>query len=207
VRELRQHSAFVMVTHSMTDVARFCERAIVMNKGDMIFVGPPEEAIKIYESIETSRPIKAEPVRVIPDEVDNSELLSDFAAEWVGASGGALLCASGAQARLRVSFNLKYAPRHLVVGVPLYDQAGHVVTGFSTEVGGRDLSFSEGRHHLELTIPRLPLNPGTYRAAIGIVDGHEFIYMRMIDNVRVTAHEALYWGVFTTDYSWKKNRE
>jgi len=136
--------------------------------------------------------------------VENAELISDFTAALAGASSGALLCTSGSEAKLNISFNLKYAPRHLVVGVPLYDQAGNVVTGFSTEIGGRDLKFSEGLHHLELTIPRVPLNPGTYRAAIGIVDGHEFIYMRMVGDIRVAAREPLYWGVFTTDYSWKK---
>jgi len=204
VRDLRQHSAFVMVTHSMTDVVRFCERAIVMNRGEMIFIGQPEEAIKIYESIEAARPIASGPVRVIPDDVENSELISDFSAAWAGASGETLLCTSGSQARLHISFSLKYAPRRLVVGVPLYDQAGNVVTGFSTEIGGRDLNFSAGVHHLELTIPNLPLNPGTYRAAIGIVDGQEFVYMRMIGDIRITAREPLYWGLFTTQYSWKK---
>lgn len=37
------HMTLIMVSHSMTDVARLCERVLVMNKGELVMDGTPAE--------------------------------------------------------------------------------------------------------------------------------------------------------------------
>lgn len=42
----------VLVSHSMEDVARYVERIIVMNKGNKLYDGTPEEVFKNYKELE-----------------------------------------------------------------------------------------------------------------------------------------------------------
>jgi lipopolysaccharide transport system ATP-binding protein len=41
----------VLVSHSMGDIQRFCERVILLDKGRVVKEGKPDEVIKVYEEI------------------------------------------------------------------------------------------------------------------------------------------------------------
>ena len=51
---MRQAHGVVIASHSMTTIADFCSRAIVMSAGEAVFEGPSREAIKFYT--ETKEP-------------------------------------------------------------------------------------------------------------------------------------------------------
>jgi ABC-type polysaccharide/polyol phosphate transport system ATPase subunit len=44
--------AVVLVSHSMADVEQFCDRAVVLDHGEVCFVGPASEAVRRYYLIE-----------------------------------------------------------------------------------------------------------------------------------------------------------
>jgi len=50
IREIRERVAFVLVSHSMANITRFCNRAIVLRKGRAVFIGAPDEAVAFYLS-------------------------------------------------------------------------------------------------------------------------------------------------------------
>ncbi len=58
IREMRSRSAFVFVSHSMNDIERFCDRAIVLHNGRLHFEGEPRQAIEIYEALDNSTSAK-----------------------------------------------------------------------------------------------------------------------------------------------------
>jgi ABC-type polysaccharide/polyol phosphate transport system ATPase subunit len=39
----------VMVTHSLGNIEKYCDRAIYLKKGKMEFMGDPKEAIRLYQ--------------------------------------------------------------------------------------------------------------------------------------------------------------
>lgn len=46
-----QGKTILVATHSLTTLPNLCDRAILIHKGKMIFVGTPDEAIKKYQEI------------------------------------------------------------------------------------------------------------------------------------------------------------
>ena len=49
LEELRNAgSAILLVTHSMSDIEQYCQRALLLNKGECQFIGPADEATKHY---------------------------------------------------------------------------------------------------------------------------------------------------------------
>lgn len=51
LRDFRERGkTILLVTHSQSDVLELCDRAIVMDQGNMMFDGNPEEALEMYKS-------------------------------------------------------------------------------------------------------------------------------------------------------------
>jgi hypothetical protein len=204
IREMRARSAFVLVSHSMGDIARFCNRVIVMHKGRAAFTGPPKDAIAFYQTLDAAsepRPKSRRPV--IANTVDRPEFLDSLQFSWIGADGspnGAIL--EGRPFGAKVSFLLKYAPQNLVVGLPVYDQDGEVITGFATDVDGAKISAGAfDRVDVVFKAPYATLNPNRYRAAIGITDGTEFLHMKELPDLVILPAGRKSWGVASVPFS------
>ena len=48
-----KHMTIILVSHSMEDVARYADRLLVMNRGEKLFDGPPNEVFSHYKELET----------------------------------------------------------------------------------------------------------------------------------------------------------
>lgn len=210
VREMRARSAFVMVSHSMADVSRFCDRAIVLHKGQVAFAGEPDAAIAFYRTLEPS----AEPSTItarapLPGTVSRPDMVENVVFEWTGLSGPEHVEAMEDRPfGMRVSFTLRYTPRNLIVGVPLYDADGAVITGFATDAHGVTLPGQAGqRITVEMNAPNIVLTPGRYLAAIGITDGAEFLYMEHLPDLIVRSNGRKTWGSASIPCAWRYSVE
>ena len=206
IREMRDRSAFVFVSHSMGDISRFCNRVLVMHKGCSVFAGPPKDAIAYYQKLErgpTASPASRK--RLIPETVNRPDLLDDFEFSWIGADGkpgGAII--EGRPFGARISFRLHFSPHNLVVGLPIYDLDGEVIVGFSTDAeGGKLVASAADKIGVEFAIADATLNPKRYRAAIGITDGTEFLHMIELPDLVVSPTGRKSWGAISIPFSCK----
>lgn len=206
IRAMREETAFVLVSHSMGDIKLFCDSAIVLRKGEIAFQGPPVEAIEFYENMQQPEHGAASPqdLSVVGPQFENSDQISDVEHWWCGEDGSPITeVISGAPLHLRARFRLAYAPRDLIVGVPVWKESGECVTGFSTEISPLKIDVIPGELiELQLSIPSLPLNPGRYLSNFGVTDGLEFLYRRRNTDLIVKPRTTRYWGSLTIDHSW-----
>jgi lipopolysaccharide transport system ATP-binding protein len=55
LEELRSSgAAIILVSHSMPDIEQYCDRAILLDRGNSVFVGPAKEAVRHYYILEQS---------------------------------------------------------------------------------------------------------------------------------------------------------
>jgi ABC-type polysaccharide/polyol phosphate transport system ATPase subunit len=205
IRQMRDQSAFVFVSHSMGDVSRFCDRVIVLHKGRAVFAGAANEAIAFYRSLDRdSSPAEPGSKPVMPEPIIRPDVVDDLSFKWLGTCGkDNSEFAEGDPIRLRVSFTVRYKPHNLIVGVPIYDLDGNVISGFATDAIGVVLNVDAGdRVELEMTASSA-FNSGRYRAGIGITDGTEFLNMHELSNLVVRADGRKTWGTVTLPYQWK----
>lgn len=203
VRELREKSAFVLVSHSMADISRFCDRVILMHEGQAIFEGEPDQAIARYEALEFKEKPSSEHLNsVIPAEVVRPDIISDLEVRWLDVNGKTSdQFVEGDSAKISVSFRVAYSPKHLVVGIPVYTMGGDVLTGFATDALGQSVEANAGdRVSVEFEIGDLVLTPGRYRTAIGITDGPEFLHMSELAEIAITPIGRKTWGVAAIPY-------
>jgi len=55
MNEMKSNAAIVFVTHSMEIAVQFCDRLMLMDRGECLFLGAPEEAIRLYYQVETEK--------------------------------------------------------------------------------------------------------------------------------------------------------
>lgn len=62
LEELRsKNTAIILVTHNLPAVQEYCDRGIILDKGNMLFNGSAQEAVKRYTLLPSSKPEVAEP--------------------------------------------------------------------------------------------------------------------------------------------------
>ncbi|MBD3649072.1 MAG: ABC transporter ATP-binding protein, partial [Pseudomonadales bacterium] len=205
LRELRERCCFVLVSHSMADVKRFCSRVIVLQKGRIVFEGLPDDAVEFYENMDEEEQTPGKRMEsILKPWVHNSDALTELEHYWCDEKGNRIEeIGTGETLYFRASFKLAYKPRHLIMGIPVWTENGQYVTGFSTEVADDRFDVNPGeRVTFLLEVPNLALNPGTYLSNFGVTDGPEFQVRADNPTFSVRSDSRPYWGVVSLPHKW-----
>jgi ABC-type polysaccharide/polyol phosphate transport system ATPase subunit len=134
------------------------------------------------------------------------EAVTEVTHRWLTESGAPAHTLSGADSvTLRIEFTARRRLRRLVVGVPVWSEEGVFITAFGTHARSITRDLEPGHHVIELRIPAIRLNRGTYYPVVAILDQHEFIYRWPTTPLVVTlGAEVLTWGLVTLDYHWEQ---
>ncbi len=208
MRELRERSAFVMVSHSMTDITRFCDKTIVLHRGQVAFKGESGKAVEYYLSEIEKNPepaSKSSLAKVTGPIFENSNAISDVRAYWSDPSGNELTeIRQGSELFFNANFICSIATRNLIIGIPVWSQDGTYVTGFSTDQDFGAIKSNEGgRISIRLVVPSLHFNAGVYHSNFAIVDGSEFLWRKPNNPLTVLPKVNPQWGAVTIPNRWE----
>lgn len=214
VRALRERCAFVFASHSMTDIARFCNEAIVLDKGRVDFKGEPEAAIRHYQSkrprtyLEPAHPEGT--ADKLGDRFNDEADLTDLRYAYVASSGVETSAFHWNEPiRLKVEFRLHRPVSRLNIGVPLWrDGEETMLCALSTEQNEFSIAPDEdGKCAVEVEFGRGVLAPGAYQAVLAIVDGPKFLYRQPIKDFTVERERApRTWGQFVIPHAWSEQK-
>ena len=212
MREMREHAAFVLVSHSMHNIRIFSDKVMVLNKGKMIFIGEPEEAIKVYESnvLKKQSNKSKSKSHILDPQFHNKKLIENIEHHWCNKDGKFITDINTDETLyLEVSFVAKYKIKHLRIGVPVWTEAGEYVTGFSTELHDEKFDVKPNeKFSIMLKVPNLNFNPGNYFANCGVTDGLEFLYRGEINELKFPQVKKIRFGeLFQLRIHGKKWRE
>lgn len=168
----------ILVTHNLGQVADLCDRAVLLNRGVMVFDGAPREAISVFRDYLEGR---------------RTEQTFDGRQEEVGSVGQVSAEVvqseiSSSSQDLEVHTELWYSQKvddwELVVQVDTpYGQAVYV----SSSGTGGELSPLMGNRKVKTVIRDIKLGPGDYFVSVFVLDG---VGRHIIDAVHVTSFEV-----------------
>lgn len=210
VRQMRTRSAFVFVSHSMGDVTRFCDRVIVMHKGHQYFEGQPEDAIEVYESLDSGTPVGDIEQRLVADMGPifvNEETVSDVEHFWCDLNGNPISEVKFDQSfAMRIRFKSEIDMRHLILGVPVWAENRHYTTGLSTQINSDRFDVSAGEEvDIILVVEGGYINPGTLKSMLAIMDGPEFIFRKSNPDLTILKSKHPTWGAITIPHKWQRH--
>ena len=212
IREMRAKSAFVLVSHSMHDIERFCDRVIVMHKGKPYFEGVPKAAIEVYESLSSDAPALEMPqqlARSMGPTYENTDAVENVEYYWSDLDGVPVERIDFNQpVKLNLSFKSLINTRSLVVGVPIWNANAQFVTGLSTQITSDVYAVDAGETlKLSVEVDGGFLNPGVLKSMIAIMDGPEHIYRRINNDLVISAAQHPTWGAVTVPHKWVRTND
>lgn len=207
IREIRERTAFVLVSHSMSHIKLFCTKVAVLNKGQIAFLGAPEEAIEVYENLQfpTVESKAEKQAAILNPQFHNAETITELEHFWCSANGKPIDTAkTGESLYFKLKFKLNYAPKNLILGIPVWTESGVQVTGFTTPREGKGLDVKANQTvELMLNVPNLAFNAGNYVSNIAIHDGLEFLYRGMNPPLNVDKGKKETWGIVNLPHKWE----
>ncbi len=208
IRELREKSAFVLVSHSMNDIKNFCNHAICLDKGQIIASGDPKDVINCYEEMQVPKFVDtdAKKTEILKPQFHNNDAIKEIEHYWCDADGKAITeIHPEDDLYFKVIVKVKHAPRNLILGVPVWREDGVYVTGFSTETQNTKLhAEAMAVNTFLLKIPSIGFNPGIYMSNFGMVDGLEFLYRGENPRLTVLSNDKKSWGMISLPHKWHK---
>nr|WP_246423157.1 ABC transporter ATP-binding protein [Roseospira visakhapatnamensis] len=215
---VRERAAILLVSHNLAEVARFCDRVVVLDRGRVAFDGATETGLSVYrtlaEGADASSPAGTPSSLAGPAADGPPAFLRPFHRDaarvgpldltWTDGSGAAVDTRPfGAPLGLRLRAPLRAPARALFVGVPLYAADGTRVSGLASDLTDAPLSADAGQTvTVRLTLPAPRLNPGLWHGVAVLHDGPGTLARQPLPPLRVTGGPSRHWGHWTPEARW-----
>jgi lipopolysaccharide transport system ATP-binding protein len=160
----------VFVSHNMSSVERVCDRAVLLDQGQMVANGPTQEVVKVYLG-------QVIPKESTEDEILSGELTTPKYFKWALSSDEALgpyTVVSGASCELTFRLAVPEPIDDAFFGIAVFTAENVLATAVSSyDVDGRTHLVEPGIHDVTFTLPTLPLGSGTYFPRVSLVKLNE----------------------------------
>jgi len=219
INELRQRSTVILVSHNMRNILMLCSKTIVMDRGQVAFMGDTKDAISSYLDIsktnQSGMPKKSLaleeeiPYPIIKSGIygetfHNKDKVTDVQYRWSDNSGNNQHSFKhGGKFSIEFSFKLLVKPDNLIIGIPIWSNDGYMITGITTDMASLDIVYSkDGIVQGKLNIDPIIFNPGKYSFSLNIKKANEF-YFRKPGNQFVIESIPMSYGCVTPLHNWE----
>lgn len=175
----RRGKTFILVTHDLTAVEKFCTQAMLLREGKMVAVGASQKAIDFYRGQVSSK----EEQTLSEETTKLAEVTSNrWGTREVEIVGVSLIDAQGMERRrfntgesltLRMPFRAKGHIEDPVFGFAIHRSDGVHVAGTNTAMEGLRVPSIQGEGQAECILKTIPLNPGSYLLSVAVHDRDE----------------------------------
>jgi len=178
--------SIIFVSHDMNMVKVLCDRAILLNKGEIIDEGLPEKVVNSYNFLLAK--INDLEDKIVIENKESSYGTQEVIIENVSIKGqesGGDIISSGEKALIEIMIKSNINIENATVGILIRDRFGQDIFGTNTEILNKKISLEEGETYK--VVFELPLNiaPGKYTLTVAVHDGkiHSDRCYHWIDNV------------------------
>ena len=152
----------ILVTHGLEMVRELCDRAIMLERGEVIVDGKPYEAIRTFRERHAADVDLDDPDRGDGRIVVAETVITD------GAGNRKDRFEPGEDFGVEIVIEAREPIDDPVVGIAIYNHLDLLVYGTNTELRGIDLGAVDGRRRVSFTFLALPMIEGQYFVTTGI---------------------------------------
>jgi lipopolysaccharide transport system ATP-binding protein len=147
----------LFVSHNLTSVASLCSQACFLERGRVRTTGPVDEVIEHY--VASTRRESIVPLAERSDREGTGKLRF---LEMSAQSADGAPPVVGSDLEIAVRYTTNEAVRNVMVGVAAYGVMGEPLFVCSSRLTGQEWDVIPQEGTFRLTVPRLPLAPGSY---------------------------------------------
>jgi ABC-2 type transport system ATP-binding protein len=170
----REGRTIVFVTHDVERVRQVCKRAVVLEEGAIVAMGPAGEAIRtfrehLYATEDPGQPAAAGDT-LSPSGRRNLQVRISSVKIDYPASPGRHHLQPGEPLTISIRYEAVERVDGPVVGIAVYDPLGRDLFGTNTDILGVPLGEVQGAGEVVFSFESVPLLDGTYPVTVGITD-------------------------------------
>jgi ABC-2 type transport system ATP-binding protein len=161
----------VIVSHALDQIAELCDRAVVLEHGNLRVDGNPVDALRYlradFEVIRAADRVKEREVELaqsdVPARVTNVELLRDNGDPTEVLTPGDPL-------RVRITVTAENLPDDWILGIGIASNLGATVFSTHTRLLGTPMPALQGERRFDIRLPEVWLGEGSYGVHATIFD-------------------------------------
>lgn len=185
----------VFVTHAADLVRQICDKAAVLDHGNLVAWGTPSEAVRVFREHMLTGGHADEG----DAETEHGRELRIRSVVLEYPEDGRPYVRNGEPITIRIAYEALRPVEDAVFAVALHGNDGHVVWGQNTWGLGHGLPTLEGPGEVSFTISAVSLLEGTYPLTVGVHSRHGgsvFDWWEQHDHLDVLNHDGNFaWGV------------
>lgn len=192
-----QKQTIILVTHDMSNVERFCDRVLIVDKGSTTKLVDAAEAVATYNRLNYSA--KKTDVSGHPNN-SNIHLNKIELFDQAGKKQKIFNHGQPITLRIHVDGTAEVCEEKIIIGLAFYDSDDVNISGPNSH----NIPFKVQDGVIDYTINRLPFAVGEYRIAMGIFDEYMKENYDFLDNAGtffVNSEQTIH-GKVTIDASW-----
>lgn len=170
----RKKKTIILVTHSMGDVRKFCNKAMLIQDGVIAKYGLPDDVANAYSEyfLEQQQKVVQKDNEAVRPEQGNGIKLVDVKA-MVGKEETQLLNINE-DFDLDITFDCSRDIKRGIFAINLIDQQGRVALATSNKINGDQETFTKGKHRMLFSIENV-LASGDYHVNIAAASGDDLL--------------------------------
>jgi len=172
----KEGRTIVFITHDMTAVQRFCDKVLILDKGNILTITDPRDASSIYETM-NSEPAKPVSKAQQPARRGNGvAIIEDVYINGASKDNGIIIKQGE---NLSIDFKIHTtSSRPLIVGLAFHD-------AFGVELAGPNSRgvFMTTESFVSYSVANLPFNLGEYTITAALVDAETEEEMDHVQNI------------------------
>ena len=157
IKQFQQEGrTMILVSHGIEMVRQLCDRVIMLEKGEVMADGKPQETLRAYRE-------RYEPqVQDQPDVRGNGQLMIDRGVITDGRGAHRDRFAPGDRLGMELEIEAAEPVDDPVVGVAIYNHLDQLVYGTNTALRNVDLGRVQGRRRIRIDFGPIPMVEGQY---------------------------------------------
>ncbi len=170
IRSFQQEGrTIILVTHSLGQVMELCDRAILLNKGEVVYNGEAHEAVSRFRDILEERRIDDLQRHTAPEVTVPVPQIVETSVRAAGRAEGDPV-EHGDDLIVRTTFDHPGLSPHWIAAIQMDNASGQVVYGTASSRLGIELEPFEGRRTVEFTLKNVQLGTGKYFINVSLID-------------------------------------
>ena len=155
----------LFVSHNMASIRHLCNTGIVLKNGCVDFTGNVDESVDYY--MRTSIPSILDcPVSDMPREGHCSGAIHFNNILFLNEANDEIIPHCGGYLKIRLFFHVKEEIKNCNISIGINDNADTRILSFQSQMTKDPFYFSQGNHHIDCIIPKLPLTGGSYKLGL-----------------------------------------
>jgi ABC-type polysaccharide/polyol phosphate transport system ATPase subunit len=180
----------IFVSHNVNQIKRICTKCLLLDQGEIIAYGDPEEVIEKYIKQQKTRTASNSPLVSTKTESADACGMRLLSLKIIDTCGREIKMVANQPFIFQIDLIIEEMTKDISIDFGFFTSSMQPIVLIAQDC--QDLSYTEGRKKIEIRFPSMPLSGGQYFPYLAIVDKQSLRKMiKFMDSIGFTVDQRM----------------